>query len=196
MKNTFIKRFQYYKEAAEKSFDQLSEEQLFWKYNAESNSIATLVKHLAGNMQSRLTDFLTEDGEKSNRNRNSEFENDIQSKSEMLKLWNKGWQVLFEALNAIEEKNWNDLILIRGEKHTVLDAVLRQLAHYAYHIGQIIYIAKMLKGEDWETLSTAKKTSEKFNIEKFENLDSVGIQENSSPVCYAKSDEVRDDYKM
>ena len=196
MKNTFIKRFQYYKEAAEKSFDQLSEEQLFWKYNAESNSIATLVKHLAGNMQSRLTDFLTEDGEKSNRNRDSEFENDIQSKSEMLKLWNKGWQVLFEALNAIEEKNWNDLILIRGEKHTVLDAVLRQLAHYPYHIGQIIYIGKMVKYADWKTLSIAKNESVPFTIEKLKSLDSSEIQENSSPVCYAKSDEVRDDYKI
>ena len=191
MKDLFIKRFQHYKKLAEETFDQVSDEQLFWKYNEESNSIATLVKHLSGNMQSRWTNFLTEDGEKPNRNRDSEFENDLQSRSEMLELWKKGWQVLFEVLNEIEEKNWNDLILIRGEEHTILDAVLRQLAHYSYHIGQIIYIAKMLKGEDWETLSIAKNTSEKFK-----NIDSVEIQENSSPVCYAKSDEVRDEYKM
>ena len=152
----------------------------------------TFIKRFqSGNMQSRWTNFLTEDGEKPNRNRDSEFENDLQSRSEMLELWKKGWQVLFEVLNEIEEKNWNDLILIRGEEHTILDAVLRQLAHYSYHIGQIIYIAKMLKGEDWETLSIAKNTSEKFK-----NIDSVEIQENSSPVCYAKSDEVRDEYKM
>lgn len=196
MKDLFIKRFQYYKDLAEKTFDQVSEEQLFWKYNEESNSIATLVKHLSGNMKSRWTNFLTEDGEKNWRNRDSEFENDLQSKSEMMEIWNQGWQVLFEALNQIKEESWNDPIVIRGEKHTIVDAVLRQFAHYPYHIGQIVYIGKMLKNHDWKTLSIAKKESEKFNIEKFKNLDSTEIQENASPVCYAKSDEVRDDYKM
>ena len=196
MKDLFIKRFQYYKELAEKTFDQVSEEQLFWKYNEESNSIATLVKHLSGNMQSRWTNFLTEDGDKSWRKRDSEFENDIQSKAEMMEIWTKGWQVLFEALNQIKEENWNDTIFIRGEKHTVLDAVLRQLAHYPYHIGQIIYIGKMVKDADWKTLSIAKNKSVPFTIEKLKSLDSSEIQENSSPVCYAKSDEVRDDYKI
>lgn len=196
MKNLFMKRFQYYKELAEKTFDQVSEEQLFWKYNEESNSIATLVKHLSGNMQSRWTNFLTEDGEKSWRNRDSEFENDIQSKAEMMEIWTEGWLVLFQALNQIKEENWNDTIFIRGEKHTVLDAVLRQLAHYPYHIGQIIYIGKMVKDADWKTLSIAKNKSVPFNIDKLKSLDSAEIQENSSPVCYAKSDEVRDDYKI
>ena len=196
MKDLFIKRFQYYKELAEKTFDQVSEEHLFRKYNEESNSIATLVKHLSGNMQSRWTSFLTEDGEKSWRKRDSEFENDIQSKAEMMEIWNKGWQVLFEALNQITEENWNDTIFILGEKHTVLDAVLRQLAHYPYHIGQIIYIGKMVKDADWKTLSIAKNQSIPFNIEKLKSLDSSEIQENASPVCYAKSDEVRDDYKI
>ena len=196
MKDLFLKRFQYYKELAEKTFDQVSEEQLFWKYNEESNSIATLVKHLSGNMQSRWTNFLTEDGEKSWRKRDSEFENDIQSKAEMMEIWTKGWQVLFEALNQITEENWSDTIFIRGEKHTVLDAVLRQLAHYPYHIGQIIYIGKMVKDADWKTLSIAKNQSIPFKIEKLKSLDSSEIQENASPVCYAKSDEVRDDYKI
>ena len=196
MKDLFLKRFQYYKELAEKTFDQVSEEQLFWKYNEESNSIATLVKHLSGNMQSRWTNYLTEDGEKSWRKRDSEFENDIQSKAEMMEIWTKGWQVLFEALNQIKEENWNDTIFIRGEKNTVLDAVLRQLAHYPYHIGQIIYIAKMVKDADWKTLSIAKNQSIPFKIEKLKSLDSSEIQENASPVCYAKSDEVRDDYKI
>ncbi len=196
MKDLFLKRFQYYKELAEKTFDQVSEEQLFWKYNEESNSIATLVKHLSGNMQSRWTNFLTEDGEKSWRKRDSEFENDIQSKAEMMEIWTKGWQVLFEALNQITEENWSDTIFIRGEKHTVLDAVLRQLAHYPYHIGQIIYIGKMVKDADWKTLSIAKNQSIPFTIEKLKGLDSSEIQENASPVCYAKSDEVRDDYKI
>lgn len=196
MKDLFVKRFQYYKELAEKTFDQVSEEHLFWKYNEESNSIATLVKHLSGNMQSRWTNFLTEDGEKSWRKRDSEFENDIQSKAEMMKIWTEGWQVLFEALNQIKEETWNQTILIRGEKHTLLEAVLRQLAHYPYHIGQIIYIGKMVKDADWKTLSIAKNQSVPFTIEKLKSLDSSEIQENSSPVCYAKSDEVRDDYKI
>lgn len=196
MKDLFITRFQYYKELAEKTFDQLSEEQLFWKYNEESNSIGNLVKHLSGNMQSRWTNFLTEDGEKSWRNRDSEFENDIQSKAEMMGIWDKGWQVLFDALNQIQEENGNDTMLIRGEKHTVLDAVLRQLAHYPYHIGQIVFIGKMLKNDNWKTLSIAKNKSIPFDIEKLKSLDPSEIQENSSPVCYAKSDEVRDDYKI
>ena len=196
MKDLFVKRFQYYKDLAEKTFDQVSEEHLFWKYNEESNSIATLVKHLSGNMQSRWTNFLTEDGEKSWRKRDSEFENDIQSKAEMMEIWTKGWQVLFEALNQIKEENWNDTIFIRGEKHTVLDAVLRQLTHYPYHIGQIIYIGKMVKDTDWNTFSIAKNQSVPFNIEKLKSLDSSEIQENASPVCYAKSEEVRDDYKI
>ncbi|MCZ2084652.1 MAG: DUF1572 domain-containing protein [Flavobacteriales bacterium] len=196
MKNLFIKRFQYYKELAEKTFDQISEENLFWKYNEESNSIATIVKHLAGNMQSRWTNFLTEDGEKIWRNRDSEFENDLKSKTEMLEIWHKAWSILFEALNQIQDENWNQFISIRDEKITVLDAVIRQLAHYPYHVGQIVYIGKMLKNEEWKSLSIAKNKSEKSTIEMLKNQESSVIQENSSPVCFAKSDEVRDDYKI
>ena len=196
MKALFINRFQYYKELAEKTFDQISDEQLFWKYNDESNSIATLVKHLSGKIQSRWTHFLTEDGEKEWRNRDSEFENNISSKAEMMEIWDQGWLVLFKALNQIQEENWTDTIIIRGEKHSVLDAVLRQLAHYSYHIGQIVFIGKMLTNEDWKTLSIAKNQSDHFNIDQLKNQDQAQIQENSSPVCYAKSDEVRDDYKI
>ncbi|MDP2455180.1 MULTISPECIES: DinB family protein [unclassified Kaistella] len=196
MKNLFIKRFQYYKELAEKTFDQISEENLFWKYNEESNSIATIVKHLAGNMQSRWTNFLTEDGEKIWRNRDSEFENDLKSKTEMLEIWHKAWSILFEALNQIQDENWNQFISIRDEKITVLDAVIRQIAHYPYHVGQIVYIGKMLKNEEWKSLSIAKNKSEKSTIEMLKNQESSVIQENSSPVCFAKSDEVRDDYKI
>lgn len=196
MKNLFIKRFQYYKELAEKTFDQISEENLFWKYNEESNSIATIVKHLAGNMQSRWTNFLTEDGEKIWRNRDSEFENDLKSKTEMLEIWHKAWSILFEALNQIQDENWNQFISIRDENITVLDAVIRQLAHYPYHVGQIVYIGKMLKNEEWKSLSIAKNKSEKSTIELLKNQKSSVTQENSSPVCFAKSDEVRDDYKI
>ena len=195
MKDLFTKRFQYYKELGDKTFSQLNDEQVLWQFNPENNSIATVVKHISGNMLSRWTNFLTEDGEKDWRNRDSEFENDIQSKTEMLEVWEKGWTVLFDALNQISDENLNYPIFIRGEKHTVLDAVLRQLAHYPYHVGQIIYIAKMLKNEDWKTLSIARNKSQEFNIEMLKNQNADEIQQNSSPVCYAKSDEVRDEYK-
>ena len=194
MKDLFLKRFQYYKNIADQTFEQLEEPQLFWQYNPESNSIATIVKHISGNMISRWTNFLTEDGEKEWRNRDAEFENDIQSKAEMLEMWEKGWLVLFDALNQINDDNINSIILIRGEKISVVDALLRQLAHYPYHIGQIIYLAKMLKNDDWKTLSIARNKSQEYT-ELLKKQNSAEIHQNSSPVCYAKSDEVRDEYQ-
>jgi len=166
---------------------------MFWQYNEESNSVAVIVKHIAGNMLSRWTNFLQEDGEKDWRNRDSEFVNTFRTKSEVLEYWEKGWKCLLEALEQISEENINSDIYIRGEKHSVLDAVLRQLAHYPYHIGQIVYIAKMLKNDDWKTLSVARNKSADFNKEMFSKFSDE--QQNSSPVCFAKSDEVRDDYK-
>lgn len=194
MKDLFLKRFQYYKNIADQTFEQLEEPQLFWQYNPESNSIATIVKHISGNMISRWTNFLTEDGEKEWRNRDAEFENDIQSKAEMLEIWEKGWLVLFDALNQVNDANINSIILIRGEKISVVDALLRQLAHYPYHIGQIIYLAKMLKNDDWKTLSIARNKSQEYT-ELLKKQNSAEIHQNSSPVCYAKSDEVRDEYQ-
>ena len=194
MKDLFLKRFQYYKNIADQTFEQLEEPQLFWQYNPESNSIATIVKHISGNMISRWTNFLTEDGEKEWRNRDAEFENDIQSKAEMLEMWEKGWLVLFDALNQVNDANINSIILIRGEKLSFVDALLRQLAHYPYHIGQIIYLAKMLKNDDWKTLSIAKNKSQEYT-ELLKKQSSEEIHQNSSPVCYAKSDEVRDEYQ-
>lgn len=194
MKDLFLKRFQYYKNIADQTFEQLEEPQLFWQYNPESNSIATIVKHISGNMISRWTNFLTEDGEKEWRNRDAEFENDIQSKAEMLEMWEKGWLVLFDALNQVNDANINSIILIRGEKLSFVDALLRQLAHYPYHIGQIIYLAKMLKNDDWETLSIARNKSQEYT-ELLKKQNSAEIHQNSSPVCYAKSDEVRDEYQ-
>lgn len=193
MKKLFIKRFQYYKELGDKTLAQLSEEQIFWQYNEESNSIAVIIKHTAGNMLSRWTNFLTEDGEKSWRNRDSEFVNSFKTKEEVLEYWEKGWNCLFEALNQINDENIHSTIYIRGEAHSVLDAVLRQLAHYPYHIGQIVFLGKMLKNEDWKTLSIARNKSQDFNNEMLSK--SENISENSSPVCFAKSDEVRDEFK-
>ncbi len=195
MKDLFIKRFQYYKDLADKTFAQLSDEQVFWQYSNESNSIAIIVKHVAGNMLSRWTNFLTEDGEKEWRNRDSEFVNNFETKLEVIEYWEKGWNCLFGALEQITNENISYPIYIRGEKHTVLDAVLRQLAHYPYHVGQIVYIAKMLKDENWQTLSIARNKSAEFNTEMLKNLKPEDIQQNSSPVCYAKSDEVREDYQ-
>jgi len=163
MKDLFIKRFLYYKKLGDKSFAQLSDEQLFWQYNEESNSIAVIINHVAGNMLSRWTNFLTEDGEKDWRNRDSEFFNSSKTKAEVLEYWEKGWDCFFTALAQINDENINSTIYIRGEAHYVLDAVLRQLAHYPYHIGQIVYIAKMMKNNDWQTLSIARNKSEDFN---------------------------------
>lgn len=165
MKDLFIKRFEYYKMLGDKSFAQLSDEQIFWQFNEESNSIAVIVKHVAGNMLSRWTNFLTEDGEKSWRNRDEEFVNTFKTKDEVLQYWEKGWKCLFDALNQIDDENLYSTIYIRNEAHSVIDAVFRQLAHYPYHIGQIVFIAKMIKNEDWKTLSIARNKSQDFNNE-------------------------------
>lgn len=170
MTDLFIKRFKYYKMLGDQSFDQLSDEQIFWQFNEESNSIAIIVKHIAGNMLSRWTNFLTEDGEKPWRVRDEEFINTFKTKSEVLDYWDKGWKCLFEALNQINEENLNATIYIRNQAHSVIDAVFRQLAHYPYHIGQIVFIAKMLKNEDWKTLSIARNKSEDFNNEMKNNF--------------------------
>ncbi|WP_426477292.1 DUF1572 domain-containing protein [Chryseobacterium sp. CBSDS_008] len=196
MKDLFVKRFEYYKSLGDKTFDQLTDEQMFWQYNEESNSIAIIVKHLAGNMLSRWTNFLTEDGEKSWRNRDGEFVNTFTTKKEVLEYWEKGWACFFDALDKINEDNLYSTTYIRGEEHPVIDAVLRQLAHYPYHIGQIVYIAKMIKNEDWSTLSIARNRSQEFNTEMETRFSKQDPEINSSPVCFQNSPEVRDEYKQ
>ena len=155
-------RFTSVKSLGEKTISQLSEEDIHWRFNEASNSVAVIVKHVSGNMVSRWTDFLTTDGEKANRNRDQEFENDISSKQELMTIWEKGWNVLFAALNELSEQDLLKTIYIRGERHTVLDAIERQMAHYAYHIGQIVFIGKQLKGDAWESLSIPKGNSEQY----------------------------------
>ncbi|WP_295671498.1 DUF1572 domain-containing protein [uncultured Mucilaginibacter sp.] len=162
-----IKRFEYYKTLAEQTLGQVNDEGLFWQYNEESNSIAMIVQHLAGNMLSRWTDFLTSDGEKDWRNRDAEFETVITNRAELLIQWNKGWDCLFNALNSIGEDDWDKDIYIRNERHSVVDAINRQLAHYPYHVGQIVFIGKMIDGADWNSLSIPKGKSGSFNSEKF-----------------------------
>jgi len=145
----------------------MPDEALFWQYNADSNSVASIVKHLSGNMLSRWTDFLTTDGEKEWRNRDTEFENDIQSRNELLDVWEKGWSCLLNALDQLTEEDLQREIFIRGEKHSVVEAINRQLAHYPSHVGQIIFIGKMVLGENWQSLSIARGSSAQYNAAKF-----------------------------
>ncbi len=163
------KQFEYYKMLGERTFDQLEDEDLFWQFNPESNSIAITVKHISGNMLSRWTDFLTTDGEKEWRNREYEFEATIKTREELLIAWNIGWNCLFKALDTVNENNFETVIYIRNMGHIVIEAINRQLAHYSYHIGQIVYIGRMIKGTKWKSLSIPKGGSEAFNDEKFSN---------------------------
>jgi len=166
--NAIQKQFAYYKLIGEKAMNQLDEKQLFWQFNEESNSMAVMVNHLAGNMLSRWTNFLTEDGEKDWRNRDTEFEAVLKTKNDVLKRWEEGWKCLFDSLNQLTDKDLTTIVYIRNQGHTVLEAINRQLAHYAYHVGQMIYLAKMQKDKDWESLSIPKGTSESYNKEKFD----------------------------
>lgn len=161
------KQFEYYQMLGDKTISQLTIDELLWKPNDASNNIATIVKHVAGNMKSRFTDFLTSDGEKEWRNREGEFESNIESKDEIVKRWNEGWKCVFEAIDSINESNFDTEIYIRNQGHTIVEAFNRQLAHYPYHIGQIVFLAKMIKGSNWESLSIPKGNSEKYNQEKF-----------------------------
>ncbi len=161
------KQFEYYKMLGDKTFTQLNEVDLFWQYNDASNSIAIIVKHLWGNMLSRWTDFLTTDGEKEWRKREEEFNADIKTKAEFLEKWEAGWKTLFFALETINEENFNQIIYIRNQGHTITEAINRQLAHYAYHVGQIVFIGRMIQDENWQSLSIPKGKSKEFNAKKF-----------------------------
>lgn len=171
MQNDYIQsvknQFEYYKRLGEKTFEQVSDEQLFWQANSESNSIAIIVQHLWGNMMSRWTDFLTTDGEKEWRNRDAEFESSIQNREECLLRWNEGWKCLFDALESLKEDQLEQIIYIRNQGHTVMEAINRQLAHYPYHIGQIVFIGKSCCNESWQSLSIPKGNSNTYNKDKF-----------------------------
>lgn len=161
------KQLEYYKTIGEKAMAQLEDQQLFTKTNDDTNSIATIIKHLSGNMLSRWTDFLTTDGEKPWRERDAEFDNDLTSAQEVTETWNKGWKCLFSALDGLQPEQLSQIIYIRNEGHTVMEAINRQLAHYPYHIGQIVFYAKQLKNSNWDTLSIARNASRSYNDGKF-----------------------------
>nr|WP_306299011.1 DUF1572 family protein [Bacillus sp. OV166] len=141
---------------------QLSEDDIHWTLNEGSHSVAVIVKHLSGNMVSRWSDFLSSDGEKPYRNREQEFQDNILSKQELIAIWEKGWNILFNTLSDLGEQDLLKNIFICSESHTVVDAIERQMAHYSYHIGQIVYIGKQLKDKDWKSLSIPEGKSEEY----------------------------------
>ncbi|MEO8769920.1 MAG: DUF1572 family protein [Ferruginibacter sp.] len=155
--------FLRYKSLGDKSIEQLEPGQLFFANNDDSNSIAVIVKHMHGNMISRWTNFLTTDGEKPWRKRDAEFKNTINDKQEVLKQWEEGWACLFAAIDPLSDEQLSTIVYIRNEAHTVMEAINRQLTHYAYHVGQIVFVAKQLKKGEWNTLSIAKNKSKEFN---------------------------------
>ena len=157
-----IKRFRYYKELGDKTFEQLGEGDFLYQPSTESNSIAVIVQHLYGNMFSRWTNFLTEDGEKEWRKRDREFEKINQSKEAIVSLWNDGWSCLFNTLENLTTEDLIKTVTIRSEPLTVYDAILRQLAHYPYHVGQIVYLGRMVTNEKWKSLSIPKGNSEAY----------------------------------
>ena len=158
--------FHYYKKLGERAMTQCSDEGLFVALDAESNSIAILVKHLAGNMRSRFTDFLISDGEKPDRNRDTEFENPPQTRAELMALWDRGWKCVFDALEPLTDADMDRTVTIRKEPHSVMQAISRQLAHYAHHIGQILFLAKHLTVQatgKWQSLSVPRGGSAALN---------------------------------
>ena len=160
---TAIRRLKYYKELGDKTFVQLNEWDFHYQPNDESNSIATIIQHMTGNMLSRWTNFLTEDGEKEWRKRDEEFEIHQYTKQELIELWEKGWTCFLGTVSALKKKDLKKTITIRQEELTVIDAINRQLAHYPYHIGQIIFLAKIIKNKSWQNLSIPKGNSQAYN---------------------------------
>lgn len=159
-----LRTFRDYKKLAERAFEQVDDEHFFRTIDDESNSIAVNMKHMAGNMLSRWTDFLTSDGEKPNRDRDMEFVMlPRTTKAEMIAYWDKGWQSVFDAVEPLTPDDLLRTVTIRGQDHTVVQAINRQLSHYAYHVGQIVYLAKHFRASDWQTLSVPKNKSAEFN---------------------------------
>jgi hypothetical protein len=156
-------RFKAYKEMAQKAFGQISDAQLHQPLDENTNSVAVIVKHMSGNLRSRFTDFLTSDGEKPNRDRDSEFVDDIPDRQAFLAMWEGGWRCLFDALSPLSDGDLNKTITIRGEPHSVIDALLRQLSHHSYHTGQIVQLARFLAKDKWTVLTIPRGGSQQFN---------------------------------
>jgi len=155
--------FRYYKLLAERAMEQVTDEQLFSTIDREANSIAVIVKHMAGNMRSRWTDFLTTDGEKPDRDRDSEFDEPPTTRKELKAMWDDGWNRVFTAIEPLTEADLGRTVTIRGEAHSVMQAINRQLAHYPHHVGQIVLLAKHFACDHWRSLSVPRNKSEEFN---------------------------------
>lgn len=158
-----IASFRNYKKLAERAIDQVSDDDFFALIDAEANSIALLVKHIAGNLHSRWSDFLTSDGEKETRNRDAEFEIVGDDRESLMEFWETGWQTLFDNVEPLSADDFSRTITIRGEPHSVAEALNRQMTHYAYHVGQIVLLAKHFRSSEWKTLSVPKNRSAQFN---------------------------------
>lgn len=158
-----IASFRNYKEMAEKALAQVSDEEFFRSIDDEANSMAVIVKHISGNLRSRWTDFLTSDGEKPDRRRDTEFEMMDETRESLLEFWEAGWQTLFRAVEPLTVEDFGRFVTIRGEPHTICEALNRQMTHYAYHVGQIVLLAKHFRSTDWKTLSVPRGRSDEFN---------------------------------
>lgn len=158
-----IASFRNYKKMAERAIEQVSDEEFFALIDAEANSIALIVKHISGNLRSRWRDFLVTDGEKADRHRDTEFEIIDDSRESLMEFWETGWQTLFDSLEPLTADDFSRTVTIRGEPHTIVEAINRQLTHYSYHIGQIVLLAKHFKSAEWKTLSVPKNRSAEFN---------------------------------
>lgn len=164
-----IASFRNYKKLAERAIEQISDEEFFRQIDEESNSIAIIIKHIAGNLKSRWTDFLTTDGEKDFRDRDSEFIAESETRESLMRFWEEGWQILFNELGSLKAEDFEKKITIRQQPHSICEAINRQLAHYAYHIGQITFLAKHFRASEWKTLSVPKNKSAQFNNFMAEN---------------------------
>jgi len=158
-----VQSFRNYKKLADRAIEQVSDEEFFAIIDAESNSIAVIVKHVAGNLHSRWRDFLTTDGEKPDRDRDQEFEMMADSRASLIGFWDSGWETMFKNIEPLTEEDFARTIRIRGEPHTVVEAINRQLTHYSYHIGQIVFLAKHLRSAEWKTLSVPRNRSAQYN---------------------------------
>jgi uncharacterized damage-inducible protein DinB len=158
-----IELLRFYKKLAERAIEQAPDEALFTMLDEESNSIAIILKHITGNMRSRWTDFLTTDGEKPDRNRDSEFEEPPKTRAELMAAWEANWKILFDSLAGLTDADMTRTVYIRTEAHSVMQALHRAIAHYAYHVGQIVYLAKHFSGAKWTTLTVPKKKSAEYN---------------------------------
>lgn len=173
-----IQSFRNYKKLADRAVEQVSDKEFFAVIDPESNSIAVIVKHIAGNLHSRWRDFLTTDGEKADRLRDTEFEMIGDTRESLMEFWESGWQTLFDAIEPLTEDDFSKTVTIRGEPHSIIEAINRQLTHYSYHIGQIVFLAKHLKSADWKTLSVPRNRSAEFN-QHLADRQAAGIEKSN-----------------